>query len=77
MTRVALDEIGELVDRTAPDPVLVAHQRLLENEVRRALTELGPEARLLLCLGFGLSGAHSYGTEEIARILQRNTHFVR
>jgi hypothetical protein len=31
----------------------------------------------LLCLGFGLSGSYGYRTEEIARILQRNDHFVR
>jgi DNA-directed RNA polymerase sigma subunit (sigma70/sigma32) len=76
MARVTLGEIVERVDPTA-DPAIIAHQRLLEHEVQQALAELDPEAKMLLCLRFGLSGSYSYRVEEIARIVERNDHFVR
>jgi DNA-directed RNA polymerase sigma subunit (sigma70/sigma32) len=75
MARVTLGEIVEPVDPN-PAPALVAHRRLLENEVQQALAELKPEAKALLCLRFGLGGSYCHTVEEIARVMRRTNHFV-
>jgi DNA-directed RNA polymerase sigma subunit (sigma70/sigma32) len=75
MARRTLNEIAEPVDAIA-GPVALAHQRLLEQEVRRAVDELDARSKTLVCLGFGLSGGYTYTLTEIARILQRDEHYV-
>ena len=75
MARLSLDEIAEPVD-PALDPALVAHERMLQDTVRQALTTLPPRQRLLVCLRFGLAGNYCYTPKEISRIMEATDHFV-